>query len=436
MSADRNPVHFHMRPSDIPLFITDEICELMTRLNAFLPPESQIHVFSDATLKPPGMPNGVAIESSPNHAVLLPALLRDPGCGFLTFQIEMHAPLAKRWQHTLGRKLNEFINYQLLASPNNLKDQSINDILSRSIKDIQDINVSHFQYTSFDIDLPSINIKPWHHEPILNDFRYLTNTVEIKAFIDADSSQNQLIGFIHTGSEIFPSLLTHLFYQRVVNASLAHVSAADIKAGIYGVALQSELGHEYFQWIKMAMNLAIYNRYRIYLLIKQFLETNLACTVSIMNDRIHAGALMLTDHQTDKFFSLRGVQNMGCATHFTHDDIGLLAGQKETIAYLFKVNNAHKPLLLAPHGTSYQVNPLERYDHQIITQDDYLSYSKKCFYNTKPDLWKSLSYHYNIISTMDYLTHEMDVLNASALKPLINIQAKSLIKRLKYMDNK
>ena len=87
-----NQMIFHSEYKMHNYYYSSCIDEIGIKLGKLLAKSDKIHVFPDATLKSNNFPNGIAIYSLLNETTLIPSLLRDPGCGFLTFKIHTYNP--------------------------------------------------------------------------------------------------------------------------------------------------------------------------------------------------------------------------------------------------------------------------------------------------------------------------------------------------------
>jgi len=196
-------------------------------------------------------------------------------------------------------------------------------------------------------------------------------------------------------------------------------SHSEFDEGIFGIPLNTELGFEYYQWLKAAMNYSLVNRYHVYLTVKNKLETNMPCKVSMLNDVIHCG--VTEDYYQGKHIvkAFRGVQSI------YQDTIRLLAGQRESITALITgAENANDYYNMCAHGTSY--NSLAGYDYAkyLGTKESntYLALAKQTFYNSEPIYEKCLAYTHNLLASLEYFQKIGLAEPIALLAPQVNVQ--------------
>ena len=430
-------IKFYMYPEKQGLFFEQPLVSMINSLQSALTPDDHMAIFPEAMLKTPGLPNGLAVTSPFEKAILLPTLLRDPGCGFLLFKIKFNQLMPTGWQHTMGAALHELMN----AQPNAFQNISIKDRLQHGLKSLikSTSDRDRFSILSCPVDMTKINMTDEEKDLIQADNEQLTNTLEIKKvgaiyqpklLKKYDLKENDYIGFIHSGTDRFPGILGKRFYKKIADyAFYNHLfSVAQIRSGVFGVHLNSSLGYDYYQWINAAMNFAITNRYLIYSRVKKFLENYFRCEVSIINDQVHAG-LFLNDTTNGKILeSVRGIQKIKPQKNYL--DLILLAGQKETVSFL--AIGVNKKETLASHGTSYQISTQFNY-HAEFAKDEiaqYLDYAGNAFYNTEPNLNDCIPLTYNLLLANRYFQENKLSQPAAMLIPLINIQSNSLVAKL------
>jgi hypothetical protein len=86
-------------------FYSEEVIEKTRQIRDFVPKNHRVVVFPEATMKKNQMPNGLLIRSPMHNSMIMPALLRDPGCGFFIFKLILHDT---KHQEALA---NEVMNY-------------------------------------------------------------------------------------------------------------------------------------------------------------------------------------------------------------------------------------------------------------------------------------------------------------------------------------
>ena len=124
------------------------------------------------------------------------------------------------------------------------------------------------------------------------DLSQITNSLEIKK-IDSNGSfdANDLLRFIHSGSEYFPQLIHSKWFQITGDYSYRNKlsSIDDINNGFYGIPDTLDEAKEYQQWIFAAMNYCSFKRWWIYEQLKQCLREHVQMDITLLNDRCHAG---------------------------------------------------------------------------------------------------------------------------------------------------
>lgn len=407
-------------------------------LHEFIGDTHQVAVFPDAARKKFGLPCGLALISKLDDAVLMPSHLRDPGCGYILFRIDAALGDLKSLQSNIGKELSELVDGKLKNSSLLNKQfpsiKVIPKIIAQGLKVFPDLanEENKFGHTNFVVDQTVCQLSKLEQFQLYYDLLSVTNTVEVRTIINpnnAEQSPDHLIGFIHTGSDSFPRILAKRFIQKVLDYTEDQQSAtAEMHAeGIQGVPLQHELGYEYYQWLKAAMNFSLVNRYCTFLEIKKSLEASLPCSIKILSDNIHAGVLEETIQNNTILKSLRGVQNLNLNVNSARPT--LIAGQRETIAALAEPALFHASSYdLIAHGTGYEINSKCQYsqcftDAEIV---NYQNFAKQCYYNTDPELDKCLPYTYNLLKMLSYFEQEQIAQTTALLAPFINIQSAAI----------
>jgi hypothetical protein len=149
----------YLIPSDHPQdFFSRELIEIVTDLNIALQFNKNIIIFPDAISKDNGLPNGIAIIADKSASMLLPMILRDPGCGFLQFKITLSSQQQPDW-HDIGGRLDTLINHTSNVEKQkllnlNLNPTSLNNILLHGLTalDMQEKELPLFMDTAFTVD--------------------------------------------------------------------------------------------------------------------------------------------------------------------------------------------------------------------------------------------------------------------------------------------
>src|SRR5579872_5426119 len=95
-------IHYHQDPKDRDILFDDRFRQVVTAMARVSGETATVDVFSDATLKKNKLPTGVAITTPKQNAILLPNLLRDPGCGFLSFSVCYEKTPEPHWHERVG----------------------------------------------------------------------------------------------------------------------------------------------------------------------------------------------------------------------------------------------------------------------------------------------------------------------------------------------
>lgn len=403
-------------------FFTEKLKQVVSEMGSKLNSATQINVYPDATLKTNKLPTGIACVAKPEDSILLPNLLRDPGCGFLIFKIDFTEAVDANYQIAAGKLLETIINDKNSLPANEFSMAQWKAILIQGLHalDLTDTELDLCTDKVFEPLLDCIDLSNDELEMLKVDFLSVTNSVEIrKPFNITNTSfginENSLIGFIHTGSFAFPEILGRRFVYRIAEyADINNLfTIDDIKAGIYGVKFESDLGKEYYSWVRAGMNYALVNRYSIFQRIKLMFEETFSCTITLLNDTVHAGVF----NKDESIHSVRGAQPI------TKNTLRIIAGQRETIAAL--VANFSNEGGFIPHGTGYHVKEDFNYNEKFSDPEanQYLEFAINTFYNSIPEYDNCLTFTFNLLATLDYLRDTGVCQSIALLAPYINIQS-------------
>ncbi len=433
IDVDTKLIKYMIENEYAPHYFPLELTSAVDKLGDYLKNTSaKIVVYPDAVVKRNGFPNGTALIMPVSETILIPSLLRDPGCGYLTFKVNLPPNYGKDAVHTLGNRLNSLINEDLLSGEKQqriFQKLSLADIFYDGIHclKIPKEDETGFFNHKFDVDPIAVKISADESKLLENDLMHLTNTVEIR------KNKNEYIGFIHSGCHYFPYLLIKKFLYLI--CQYAHknqlASLAQIKNDYFGVPLHSELGQNYFQWIKAAMNYAVVSRYLIFTHIKTMLQTEFDIEISLLNDITHAGIFDCKDKNQLYTVSTRGVQPLYNPTNkMLRHPFRLVAGQKESIALLVEGVSSHESTEnWIQHGTSYQIPTSDQLSHFFTSEmaEAYIHDAFNSYCNTDLDANLSLVYSFNTLVAQTYQSRIGLIKPLAILTPLINIHGKALI---------
>lgn len=418
-------IHYHMNDATIASLFDYNFQQVIASLANVAGDKSAIDVFADAVLKTNRIPTGVAITSTTKDARLFPQLLRDPGCGFLCFELTWNEPPQNNWQNEVGEFLNTVLinndcsqtlqSYQLI-------DNNLENILNQglwAIESIAEHNFDKFNHLRFKVDSKNWDLTDEEIQLLHHDFLTLTNTIEIREPYSINTSKNlnkEFHGFIHCGSLKFPSILAKRFIEPIYHYSIHDSSFRneDIDNGLYAVAHDTKLGQHYANWIHAAMNYALVNRYALFCEIKFLLEQNFPCQVDMKHDQIHAG--LLADENC--IIQIRGTQPVN--KHRT----ALIAGQRESIAA--NVNTKKSGFL--PHGTGEDKDHLKN-NKALLTDYEieiFHNKAKHAYYNTIPDINACIPYSAVLKKNLDWFINQEIISVNQLLLPMINLQSRWL----------
>lgn len=402
--------HSHQEHHD--LFYTQKLKGVVNRLDQLMGDTHCFNVFPDATLKANLLPTGFASVAKTSDAVLMPRLLRDPGCGFALFRIRARK-IEDSWQSAMGDLLHDYVN----------KNRNKAAIVTHS-----DLEAILHQDINLPLDLINEELNA-----LIDELGNVTNTVEIRVVDEvkdsvlADKHQlesGDLVGFIHTGSSVFPYILQDRFEKSIINDAMESnlFSREDLARGIYGVPLNTLLGRHYAIWQKAAMNFARYNRQIAFQNIKKLLEDDCSVEVELMGDQFHAGIWQKDYDGVPHTVCSRGVQAL--------NDLTLIAGQRESIAALVgadkNVGNFHE---LMAHGTSCENQHAYDYTRNFTDTEraHYLNLAKNTYYNSEEKLSDCVAHTFNLLAALDYFSQQRIAQTIVTLAPWINVQSQWLI---------
>lgn len=393
-----NPIRYHSALDFHSYFYHQDVCQAIQNIDRFLDTEHEIHIFPEATIKHNQSPNGILLQSLQNQTILLPSMLRDPGCGFLLFKlIPTSAPVLSE----LAKKVLEF-SHHLEQQTSSLAH---NQILTGIFHDID-------QYELMQLD----------PRCLAEDLNQISNSLELK--ISSDLHQLDLWGCLHTGSEYFALTIQQRFFtllwQQCVKDGLASKEEI-LRTGLYGIRAHTDVADSYRQWIHAAMNFCVFKRTYLFELLKETLEKDGEYHLQLIHDHCHAGLFTVHHNNQSYFLQTRGVQIIDSKPQFY-----VLAGQRESRSYLLKTKHTTQNLPYIGHGTSYRVDKKLSYSFLLGKEqsDKSLQRLKKIWANTSLDKKSCLAYEYNIHLQQEYLS-QFDVELVSLL-PFVNYQGRHL----------
>lgn len=405
----------HSHPYLEQYFYDDRVRETVTQLQRFLIANHHVHLFQEATIKNNKLPNGILIESSVNQTMLMPAILRDPGCGFILFRI------------------NQVSSSQLPLLSSHI--MAFCKQLEKSTPSLQDFLLEAMQYGTsflktgqyFPVDLESIFYEI-ELDQLSADLSQITNSLEIRKIDSSGSSEFiDLLGFIHSGSEYFPQLIHSKWFQIAADYSYRNKwsSIDDINNGFYGIPDTLDEAREYQQWILAAMNYCSFKRSWLCEQLQQYLQEHMQIEVSLVNDRCHAGLFLVEKDNKEYFLQSRGVQLVK-----NDQSPYLIAGQRESVSWLVQNKKDNYPFDYLGHGISYQSDDSRDYK-QLLGE----SLSGECIHhlhqicaNTPLESEKCLAYTFNALVQKNYLNASN--LQWHTLYPWVNYHGRYLRKAL------
>ena len=216
------------------------------RLSRYLGEAVEITVYPDAADEEWGIPTGVLMRASQENALLFPAMLRDPGCGFLVFRLE-YGSLCEIHPDLCG-------------------------LLSDWAETFQDRATG--ARTLSHLDLP---LDEDEKERIVEGFGSIINTLEIRRAYDSASpviTNGDLLGFLHGGCEGFTGVLEQRFGVPAANFTLERCLLPDevVAQGFFAFPYASAEGQEYARWLQAGMELSRKSRLCSFGALAQFLH--------------------------------------------------------------------------------------------------------------------------------------------------------------------
>jgi hypothetical protein len=392
-------------------FYSPLLAKRIGELSDFLSSNHEINVYPEATIKPNGMPNGILIKSECKDSILLPSLLRDPGCGFVLFKIkDVPKPLLTKFCESLLEHCRDIER----ALPN--EKNNIYLSLTNGIEWLEDAK-PFFADSVFDVEQKHLYLDICLDE-LSKDLTSVTNSIELKVIKDEyqDSSMLTLYGFIHTGSDYLPRYISSKWLKHAARLSYATglSDSEQIKKGCFGIQFRTDEAQEYRQLISAAMNYCLYKRWWLFSQLNKFAQNKFDFDIELVSDRCHAGLFFQQENAKLFVLQARGVQRL---TQQNKHLETLLAGQKESISYLLKVS---QPSYLG-HGTSYSKrNSLS----SLTLPEELRSQFPPIIANTTLDTANSVSFNFNIYQQKKYINHMLS--SSFMLIPLMNYQGKYL----------
>jgi hypothetical protein len=265
------------------------------QLGALLGDTTEVLAFPDAADEQWGIPTGVLLRAAAADALLFPAMLRDPGCGFLVFRLE--ADGFQTAQSDLCRAL--------AAGAETFQDPEAGlDCLSR-------------------LALP---VDEAEKGSIVDGFGSIINTLEIRSAYASASPQfpdGSLIGFIHGGCEGLVAVLEQRFGLPAAAYTLEHGLFPDeaVEQGFFAFPYASPEGQAYVQWLQAGMQLSRQSRlcaFRALSALMRAFDPNFQ--LHFLWDTVHSGI----EIQAGEVITYRGAQRTG--------QMALVAGHRETSA--------------------------------------------------------------------------------------------------------
>ena len=402
-------IRIHVAEGMQSYFFSKNLQNLINGLSHFLGSSAEINLFSEATLKTNKMPNGILIKSDPHDGILLPALLRDPGCGFLLFKI-CNVPLSE-----IKQVCHEILTHcQDLESAPCKEKIDFMEVVEHGISHLP-IEQERFSNKKFTVDIDSLYSEITLEE-LSADINQVSNTVEVKvpnAQCDQQTGETvDLFGFIHSGSIPFPRTIYEEYVDEAMDYSFRN-NLADIDSigrGFYGFPINSDEGYEFMQSVFAAMNYCIYKRWHFFSKLEMRLSQRFNLEMVIINDRCHAGLFKQEKDGKSYFLQSRGVQLSD-----PENPITLIAGQKESVSFL--LNNCPAPFI--GHGTSYVISPQMIYSQPELKEYDFAV--DEIVSNVSHDQEKMRPYNFNILQQVNRLESE-----AIPLYPLLNYHGRYL----------
>ncbi|MBN2469573.1 MAG: hypothetical protein JXN59_02520 [Anaerolineae bacterium] len=267
------------------------------QLSALLGERVAVELFPDAADEDWGIPTGVLLRARAEDALLFPAMLRDPGCGFLVFRLECE----------------RFSEIQA----------DLCQTLSAWAESFQDREAGLACIAR--LDLP---VGAEERERIADGFGSIINTLEIRAAYGSstqDFADGSLVGFIHGGCEGFAGVLEQRFGLPAAEYTLANGLFPDeaVAQGFFAFPYLSGEGQEYARWLRAGMELSRQSRLCAFGGLSRGMDDFApGARLHFLWDRAHSG-IEIGDGEV---IAYRGAQRIG--------PLALVAGHRETSACL------------------------------------------------------------------------------------------------------
>jgi hypothetical protein len=287
------------------------ICQLSDQLSSRI----EVVAFPDAADENWGIPTGVLMRAQAEDTLLFPAMLRDPGCGFLVFRLECAG----------------FDEIQ----------KNLFDGLSAWAGTFSD-RVAGLECIAR-LDLP---MEEEEKNLVADGFGAIINTLEIRSVygsISPEYPDGSLIGFFHGGCEGFAAVLEQRFGIPAANYTLDHALLPDeaVEKGLFAFPFHSKEGHEYARWLQACMVISQQSRLCAFQALSSIVSAfDAHAKLIFLWDRVHSG-IEIHDGQV---ISYRGAQQVGAAA--------LVAGHRETSACLVLSASQGKEVMIS-HGTAF-----------------------------------------------------------------------------------
>jgi len=327
--------------------------------------EAHINIYPDVFCEKLGLPTGITISMPKKDAFWLPSYHRDSGCGYFIFSISGCHDMSELYRLLIECGVHE----------DGIAFQPDSEFLSF----LSDVDLSESE-----------------KDMLKREYGRISNTLEVRQLENSE----ELIAFFHTGSDAFKDLIQKRFAMQIKSYCLENNLFPQwaVEKDIYGVPLNSELGHEYRKYMDYAIKYTKLSRQKTFSIIRDKLLCHNIDAV-FLNDTTHCGYVETRDSIT----LFRGVQ------HIINDGINIIAGHRETNALLLS-----KPTQkFIPHGVSWYAEPISRQGFlneieraKIIFANSRLDYrtipSYTIYINEMKELYKNSKYLYPIINIRSY----------------------------------
>jgi hypothetical protein len=295
--------------------IDQEAWQRVKQLADLLGDKIEVSIFPDATDENWGIPTGILMRARTEEALLFPAMLRDPGCGFLVFRLvcENYEGIQKDLYNTLSTWADTFQDHEA------------------GLKAISQINLP---LTKEERDL------------IVEGFGSLINTLEIRSVYGStvrEIKDGDLLGFLHGGCEGFIGVLEKRFGLAAAQYSLEHALFPHqaIGQGFFAFPYASSEGQEYVLWLQEGMELSRRSRLCAFeALFDEIRKVDAKLSLQFSWDAVHSGL----EINSGEVLTFRGVQRV--------DRMALVAGHRETSACIV-VPGIWGPSGMISHGIAF-----------------------------------------------------------------------------------